>query len=137
MKTILLLTVLTISFLGCEGVNTSIRKYYAAAGRVQLGDSKERVFEVLKPTQAALPYDEMKSPDSYMEGKDLMEIHYFRSGRQPDNLTTDDEFTPYIFKNGVLIAIGWKTLGGPKSHGKVVPPAPITNIRHTTIIENK
>jgi len=135
MKTILLITVLAISFAGCEGVHSSIKQYYAVAGQIQLGDSKERVFEILMPTQKKLPFDEMMFPDSYMEGNDLMEIHYFRSGRQPDNLTTDDEFTPYIFKNEVLIAIGWKTLGGPKSHGKVVPPANITNIEHTTIIE--
>jgi len=135
MRIILLLTVLAVIFSGCEGVHSSIKKYYAVAGQVQLGDSKERVFQILMPTQEKLPYDEMKFPDSYMEGNDLMEIHYFRSGRQPDNLTTDDEFTPYIFKNEILIAIGWKTLGGPKSHGKVVPPASITNIKHTTIIE--
>ena len=135
MRTIILLAVLAISFSGCEGVNSSIKKYYAVAGQVQLGDSKEKVFGILMPTQEELPFDEMKSLDSYMEGNDFMEIHYFRSGKQPDNLTTDDEFTPYIFKNGVLIAIGWKTLGGPKSHGKVVPPASITNIEHTTIIE--
>ena len=137
MRIILLLTVFAISLSGCEGVSSSIRKYYAVADQVQLGDSKEKVFEILMPTQERLPFDEMKPADSYMEGKDFMEIHYFRSGRQPDNLTTDDEFTPYIFKNGVLIAIGWKTLGGPKSFGKVVPPANITNIEHTTIIEKQ
>jgi len=135
MRIILLLTVLAISFSGCGGVSSSIKKYYGVADQVQLGDSKKKVFGVLMPTQEKLPFDEMKPSDSYMEGNDFMEIHYFRSGRQPDNLTTDDEFTPYIFKNGVLIAIGWKTLGGPKSHGKVVPPASITNIEHTTIIE--
>jgi len=135
MKIIFLLAVLAISFSGCEGVHSSIKKYYSVADQVQLGDSKEKVFGILVPTQVKLPYDEMKPADFYMEGEDFMEIHYFRSGRQPDNLTTDDEFTPYVFKNEVLIAIGWKTLGGPKSHGKVVPPADITNIEHTTIIE--
>lgn len=137
MKTIVFLAILVISFSGCEAVHSSIRKYYAVAGQVQLGDSKEKVFGILMPTQEKLPFDEMKPADFYMEGNDFMEIHYFRSGRQPDNLTTDDEFTPYIFKNEVLIAIGWKTLGGPKSFGKVVPPANITNINHTTIIEKQ
>jgi len=135
MRTILLITIFAIGFSGCEGVRSSIKKYQAKADQVQLGDSKVKVFGILKPTQERLPFDEMKTADFYLEGDDLMEIHYFRSGRQPDNLTTDDEFTPYIFKNGVLIAIGWKTIGGPKSHGKVVPPANVTNIKHTTIIE--
>jgi len=135
MRVIILLIVIAIGITGCESVSSSIRKYQAVAGQVQLGDSKEKVLGILMPTQDKLPYDERKTPDSYIEGKDLMEIHYFRSGRQPDNLTTDDEFTPYIFKNGVLIAIGWKTLGGPQSLGQVVPPADITNIEHTVIIE--
>ena len=137
MRMIFLLTIFAISLSGCEAVHSSIRQYYAVADQVQLGDSKEKVFGVLMPTQEKLPFDEMKPADFYMEGGNLMEIHYFRSGRQPDNLTTDDEFTPYVFKNGVLIAIGWKTLGGPKSFGKVVPPANITNIHHTTIIEKQ
>ncbi|MCH2386777.1 MAG: hypothetical protein MK240_01115 [Opitutales bacterium] len=34
-----------------------------------------------------------------------------------DHLTTDDEFTPYIFTDSVLTGIGWAVLGGPKSRG--------------------
>ena len=135
MRIALLLIVFVISFAGCEAIDSSIKKYHAVADQIKLGDSKEKVLGILMPTQAKLPFDEVKSSDFYMEGDDLMEIYYIRSGKQPDNLTTDDEFTPYIFKNEILIAIGWKTLGGPKSHGKVIPPAPVTNIEHTIIIE--
>ena len=46
-----------------------------------------------------LPAKYKKSKEAYYEGDDLIEIHYFRTGRQPDGLKTDDEFTPYIFKN--------------------------------------
>ncbi len=31
---------------------------------------------------------------------------------------TDDEFTPYIFNDGKLVAVGWQTLGGIKSQGQ-------------------
>lgn len=115
MRIALLLIVFVISFAGCEAIDSSIKKYYAVADQIKLGDSKEKVLGILIPTQVKLPFDEVKSSDFYMEGDDLMEIYYIRSGKQPDNLTTDDEFTPYIFKNEILIAIGWKTLGGPKS----------------------
>jgi len=130
-----LLIIFSFVLAGCSPVGTTIQNYRAVAGRIQLGDSKERVLDLLGPTQEKLPYDEMKDQDSYLEDGNLMEIYYARSGRQPDNLTTDDEFTPYIFKNGKLVAIGWKTLGGPKSFGKVLPPANVTNIHHTTVIE--
>jgi hypothetical protein len=47
---------------------------------------------------------------------------------------TDDEFTPYIFNDGKLVAVGWQTLGGIKSQGQarsnntnttIVNPAPV------------
>ena len=55
-----------------------------------------------------------------------------RSSQQPDGLTTDDEFTPYIFTNGILTGIGWTVLGGPKTQGQV-PQSP-AHISHTTVI---
>jgi hypothetical protein len=76
------------------------------------------------PTQEGLPATARKPPESYKQGENIVEIYYFRSGRQPDGLTTDDEFTPYVFTNGILTAIGWAALGGPKSHGQVIQPAP-------------
>jgi hypothetical protein len=126
---------LVVLLTGCQALDSSIRKYHQTAGQVKLGDSKDKALSILLPTQAKLPYDNRKTSDTYLEGDDVMEIYYFRSGRQPDNLTTDDEFTPYVFKNGTLIAIGWKTLGGPKTHGQVIPPAPVTNIEHNVTIE--
>ena len=56
-----------------------------------------------------------------------------RSRRQPDGLTTDDEFTPYFFRNGRLAGIGWHQLGGAKSHGQVVPQTNVST--STTIID--
>jgi len=52
------------------------------------------------------------------DGKKI-EIYYFRSGRQPDGLITDDEFTPYVFTDEVLTGIGWQVLGGPNSIGQI------------------
>jgi hypothetical protein len=48
----------------------------------------------------------------------LVDILYFRSGWNSDGLTTDDEFTPYIFNDGKLVAVGWQFIGGKKSQGQ-------------------
>jgi hypothetical protein len=56
-----------------------------------------------------------------------------RSARQPDGLTTDDEFTPYIFNDGRLVGIGWQVLGGPKTQGQATSDTYIQNT-NTTIV---
>lgn len=104
-------------------------QYKAVATEVELGDSKEEVLAKLMPSQEKLSGKSTKSPEAYLQDGDKIEIYYFRSGRQPDNLTTDDEFTPYIFTNGKLTGIGWTQIGGPKTHGQVIQPAPVTNIQ--------
>ncbi len=130
-----LLVLLTVS--ACAGVqgvqiDMSISKYNAVADRVQLGDSRNKVLGILNPTQTGIPQINRKNPDKYIKNNVLVEIDYFRTGLQPDGLTTDDEFTPYLFNDGKLVAIGWQVLGGPKSVGQVIQPAPVTNV--TTII---
>ena len=131
-----LLALLTVST--CVGdqtgvqIDSGIAKYNAVADRVQLGDSKNKVLGILNPTQEGIPQINRKNPDKYIKSNVLVEIYYFRTGRQPDGLTTDDEFTPYLFNDGKLVAIGWQVLGGPKSVGQVIQPAPVTNV--TTII---
>jgi len=109
-------------------IDNAISDFRTQAERVKLGDHKEKVLSILLPTQNGLPVRAAKSHESFMEGNSITEIYFFRSGRQPDGLTTDDEFTPYVFKDGVLKAIGWTTLGGAKTVGQVVPKPPTTNV---------
>ena len=72
-----------------------------AETNIELGDNKDKVLKIFgPPTQKGLP--------KYIRENDLIEIYYLRTGRQPDNSTTDDEFTPYLFKNGNLVSIGWQ-----------------------------
>jgi len=61
----------------------------------------------------------------------LIEIYFMRSGRQPDGLRTDDEFTPYVFNDGKLVGVGWQVLGGAKSQGQT---SPVTNVQQNVII---
>lgn len=96
----------------------TVDEYVAAAPKVSLGMSKEEVKEILKPTQQKLKNTEIKHSDMYDKEGVLVEILYFRSGWQHDGLTTDDEFTPYLFNDGELVSVGWAVLGGPKSQGQ-------------------
>ncbi len=131
---VLMVIVSLMCLVGCATmqIDSSVSRFRSEAAKIKLGDKKEDVLAILLPTQKDLPSDAAKSAESFMKDKDLIEIYYFRSGRQPDGLTTDDEFTPYIFTNGVLSGIGWTVLGGAKSQGQVIqPPA---QIQQTTIV---
>lgn len=84
---------------GCAlmNVDRSISAYDEVASQIQLGDTKENALSVLLPTQKDLPKRASKRPDQYVKDGVKVEIYYMRTARQPDGLTTDDEFTPYIF----------------------------------------
>ena len=103
------------------------RLYQKVASRISLGDDKSRVLSILEPIQRDLSASAKKQSESFMKDGKRIDIYYMRSGRQPDGLTTDDEFTPYVFENGVLVAIGWASLGGPKSQGQTSDSIYINN----------
>lgn len=114
-----------------QQIDSAISEYHTQAGRIHLGDSKENVLGVLAPIQQQVPPESRRSSEAFTaengaSGKSVVEIYYFRSARVPDGLSTDDEFMPYTFRDGVLTAIGWTALGGPKTLGKV--PAASNNI---------
>lgn len=113
-----LLALLLLSGCVTYQIDSAIDDYQAVADQIHLGDEKEKVLTILKPIQDRLGAKERKAPESYLKDGATVEIYFARSGRQPDGLTTDDEFTPYVFTNGKLTAIGWTTLGGPRSVGQ-------------------
>lgn len=130
MKKLILLTLLVL-VAGCAEVKISIAidRYQKVAPQISLGDAKEDVLAILMPAGRGLSPRLKKMPDTYMNDGSLIEILYFRSGLQSDGLTTDDEFTPYIFVDGQLVAIGWGVLGGPRTRGRVVRRQNITTRR--------
>jgi hypothetical protein len=73
--------------------------------KVELGDSKEKVLALLRLTQEGLSADASKPPDKFIQDGKNIEIYYTRSGWVQDGRITDDEFTPYIFENGILTAV--------------------------------
>ena len=128
MKSKIIILCFIFAIFGCATRwQLTVNDYMEAAPQVNLGDTKEKVLSILQPTQRRLANTEIKQPDKYMKDDISVEIYYFRSGWQSDGLTTDDEFTPYIFNDGKLVAIGWQYIGGPKSQGQATDNIIINN----------
>lgn len=134
-KKLSVLLLFAVSLTGCVGmqIDSAISQYEAVADRVELGDSKENVLAILQSTQDGMSKSNRKNPEKYIKEGVKVEIYYMRSGRQPDGLTTDDEFVPYLFNDGKLVGIGWQVLGGPKTHGQAKSGTYISN-QNTTIV---
>ncbi|MBT8138294.1 MAG: DUF3192 domain-containing protein [Gammaproteobacteria bacterium] len=106
---------------GCAAsgfLQESIDAYHAQAGRISLGQSEEEVLRILQPTQSRLAANYRKPAEEYLQDGKRRKIYFFRSRSFPDGLVTDDEFTPYVFEDGSLIAIGWTAIGGPKTQAQ-------------------
>ena len=117
MRRLLLLTLLVLG--GCASpYQQTVDDYMAAYPLIDLGMSKEQVAGVLVSSQKRLSTSQIKQPDRYMKDGVAVEIVYYRSGWQSDGITTDDEFTPYLFNDNKLVAIGWHSVGGAKSQGQ-------------------
>jgi hypothetical protein len=103
-------------------IDQAIASYQMEAAKVRIGDRQDRALALLRPTQAGLYSNEIKPPEAVPTEtatgeKSLIEIFFFRSSRHADEQTTDsdglplsDDFTPYIFTDGVLTAVGWPAL---------------------------
>ena len=83
-------------------IDEVITDYHRLAPQIHIGDSKERVTEIFGPLLGRLGSTERKPSQAFQQDGKLVEILYFRTQRIPDGLTTDDEFTPYIFIEGKL-----------------------------------
>ena len=112
--------VLGLLLSGCEtttgynNVNYSMQNTAQVQSQISLGDLKSNIVPMLVAKQSNLSSDYLKPADQYIKDGKTMYIHYQRSGHVSDGRLTDDEFTPYVFENDKLIAIGWASLGGPK-----------------------
>ena len=105
---------------GCaaNSIYDSIDAYESVKQQVALGQTKQEVLELLQPTQRGLDSRFAKPPETYMQDGKTREIYFFRSRSFNDGIVTDDEFTPYVFEDGALIAIGWTAIGGPKTQAQ-------------------
>ena len=89
-----------------------IEEYNEAARLVHLGDSKEKALGILEPTQTGIDVRGKREPERFIDENGVrVEIYYFRSRIRPDAPISDGDFTPYLFNDGRLVAIGWSSLG--------------------------
>ncbi len=133
-KSLVLLTCIAIS--ACSAgyrIDQATAQYDRVEDQVSLGDAKEKVLAILRPTQESVPRNSRKKADRYIKEGINVEIYYMRTGRQADGITTDDEFTPYIFNDGKLVGIGWGLIGGPKSQGQATSSTYINNTTTTVV----
>jgi hypothetical protein len=102
-------------------LDEAVARYEMAAAQVRLGDSQEKVLALLQPAQASLLSDDIKGPAAFpIETKtgqrSMVDVFFFRSSWHADEAPTrdglppDDNFTPYVFADGVLTGIGWPAL---------------------------
>lgn len=120
-KILLFISIIYLSACSNLHIDRAINEYLQLAEQIQLGDSKESVLAVLQPTQDTVVRNERKASEKFIKDGVLTEIYFMRSAHFYDGLVTDDEFTPYVFHDGVLIGIGWQVLGGPKTQGQTQP----------------
>ena len=96
----------------CNGcglyLDSKISDYRQVSETINIGDTKSQVLAKL-PDQASLGKWGKPREATVVDGK-MVEIYYFRSRRIPDGLTTDAEFTPYLFIDDRLSAIGWRAM---------------------------
>jgi hypothetical protein len=116
MNKVIIAVIATMLMAGCatRQIDGAVKGYKSAANQVALGDSRDKVLAILLPTQQNLPL----RTTNHIKGGATVEIYYMRSGRQAGDLTTDDEITPYVFRDGKLVGIGWNMIGKPKSRGR-------------------
>lgn len=117
-KLFLLSLVLSLSGCAAYNIDSAISKYDKIENTINLGDSKDKVVLILEPIQSEISSSYRKRSEKYQKDGVLVEIYYARTRRQADDLTTDDEFTPFVFNDNVLVAIGWSSIGGPKTQGQ-------------------
>lgn len=115
-----LVLALTLVLVACanNNIRSAIGSYEQVRDQIQLGQSKEQVLALLKPTQQGIDSRYLKAPEQYREDETHVEVYFFRSQSFNDGIVTDDEFTPYVFEDGVLTAIGWTAIGGPKTQAQ-------------------
>jgi hypothetical protein len=99
---------------GCGATRNEAMAYHQSAGeRVQLGMSVSSFKTLMAPADIH-DGEGNKAPTRFTEVGDMYVIYYMRSSHVGDGTLTDDEVTPYTFKNDSLVAVGWQALGGPK-----------------------
>ena len=69
--------------------------------------TRGHVLAILDTSQQVIPLRFKKRPERYLSYGEQVEIHFVRTGLESGISNHDDDYTPYVFKNDVLVSIGW------------------------------
>jgi len=104
---------------GCGGnpAQDAADYYQAHKNEVRLGMSEKQFAQFIAPAEAFYKPDYCyRAPDRYTRNNQMIDVWYVISRTiyvSGGSECYDDEYTPYIFVDGKLAAIGWEHLGGP------------------------
>lgn len=90
-------------------VKSAIAAYKDRMELVDLGDSKEKFIELVYSEQQNLPMEHTRPPTKYYKDNMKVEVYFVRSAGAwvTEGEVSSDEFTPYLFIDEILVAIGW------------------------------
>ena len=104
------LTILMFSLLGC-GSNTITEQAVVdnkkAYSKISIGDARGHVLAILETSQQVIPLRFKKQPERYLSYGERVEIHFVRTALTSGISNHDNDFTPYVFKNDILVSVGW------------------------------
>ena len=136
MRKLLAIIVLGLLLQGCaEGPYLALNTYDQQKHTVRLGDSINTALPALKSMQSSLTPIWLRPAEQYLKGGSRFYIHFQRTGWIEDHVLTDDEFTPYVFANDKLVAIGWTVLGGARTSGSGATAAAINELRGQALMD--
>jgi len=104
------LVVAVLSVAGCAPnpvTQKVVADYKSVASQISIGDAREYVLAILQTSQQVIPSYFKRQPELYLSYGEQVEIHFVRTGLSSGGSNNDDDFTPYVFKNDVLVSVGW------------------------------
>ena len=107
---LLTLTIVMVGLFGCAPntvTEQAIDDYEKAYSKISIGDARVHVLAILDTNQQVIPLRFKKRPERYLSYGEQVEIHFVRTGLKSGISNHDDDYTPYVFKNDVLVSIGW------------------------------
>ena len=107
---IVALVVSVLSVAGCASnpvTQKAVADYKSVASQISIGDAREHVLAILQTNQQVIPSHFKRQPERYLSYGEQVEIHFIRTRLDPGGSNSDDDFTPYVFKNDVLVSVGW------------------------------
>ncbi len=96
----------------------AVSDYKSVAAQISIGDAREYVLAILQTNQQVIPSHFKRQPERYLSYGEQVEIHFIRTGLTSGTKNLDDDFTPYVFKNDVLMSVGWTYVSKTDFHDK-------------------